>query len=65
MKIHVDGRFTRQAEELDLRFRCPDCFHYLESTGQCAHLWPNEAHKAPLPEGPTELLFCKEFELGG
>ena len=64
MKIRVDDRFSRQVEATDLRFRCVDCFHYLPSTGGCAHFWPNEEHNAPLPEEPTDLAFCKEFELG-
>ena len=64
MKIHVDGGFRRQAEDHALRFRCADCFHYLPATGGCAHFWPNEEHKGPLPETPTDLSFCKEFELG-
>ena len=64
MKILVDGRFARQVEELALRFQCADCFHYVAATGDCAHFWPNEEHKRPLPQGTSELSFCKEFELG-
>jgi hypothetical protein len=67
MRLRVDHLFAREARASGLRFGCPDCVHRSPRTGQCAHDWPDEAHKDTRLEvddqAPREISFCKEFEL--
>jgi hypothetical protein len=62
MRIGVDGRFVREAEEYQLRFTCETCLHFLRATDRCAHGWPNEEHREVPKEGQV-VTFCKEFEV--
>jgi hypothetical protein len=62
--------FLAEATALDLRAGCRHCFHRL-ADGRCGNGWPLEGQERfPLdaagPDGaaPTEVVFCREFELG-
>jgi hypothetical protein len=59
-----------EARRFALRSACRDCFYWRPEQGACAHGWPDEGQRrwpldAPNPDGsrPTEVAFCKEFEL--
>lgn len=65
MRVPLTDALRRDLERHQLRWACVHCAHVIESTGACAHGWPNEDQRRfPLPEGATELPICKEFELG-
>jgi hypothetical protein len=59
-----------ESERFNLRSACRDCFFYVPSERRCAHEWPDRGQSrfpldAPEADGsrPTEVEFCKEFEL--
>jgi hypothetical protein len=71
MKFPLTQQLIDEAKKFELRSACRDCFFWLEKQGACMHEWPDEGQRrwpldAPDPvtgETPTEVAFCKEFEL--
>ncbi len=71
MKFPLTEQLIAEAKQFELRSACRDCFFWRESAGACAHDWPDEGQRRwPLDaadpvsgERPTEVAFCKEFEL--
>lgn len=63
MKTRVDARLRDEARRFGLVFTCEHCAHFASDTGECAHEYPNHAHRSGALEERTELEFCKEFEL--
>ena len=71
MKFPLTQQLIDEAKKFELRSACRDCFFWLEKQGECMHEWPDEGQRrwpldAPDPvtgETPTEVAFCKEFEL--
>lgn len=75
MKFPLTDQLIAEARRFELRSACRDCFFWrrrgLDEIGRCAHDWPDEGQRrwpldAPDPETgerPTEVAFCKEFEL--
>jgi hypothetical protein len=74
VKFPLTDQLLDEARRFALRSACHDCFYWRpEKTtghGACAHDWPDEGQRrwpldAPDPDGsrPTEVAFCKEFEL--
>ncbi len=58
--------FRREAEEVDLRYRCRDCDHYAPGKARCslefesAWLTTGEIHYL---NAEGRVVFCKYFEL--
>lgn len=70
MKFPLTEQLLEEARRFELRSACRDCFFWIARRGECAHGWPDEGQRrwpldAPEPDGtrPTEVAFCKEFEL--
>ena len=70
MKFALTEQLLDEARRFELRSACRDCFHWRPARQACAHDWPDEGQRrwpldAPNPDGslPTEVAFCKEFEL--
>jgi hypothetical protein len=73
VKFALTEQLLDEARRFELRSACRDCFFWrTDDTGRavCAHDWPDEGQRrwpldAPNPDGtrPTEVAFCKEFEL--
>jgi len=71
MKFPLTELLLDEARRFSLRSACRDCFFWSESRTACWHDWPDEGQRrwpldAPDPvtgERPTEVAFCKEFEL--
>lgn len=70
MKFALTEQLLDEARRFELRSACGDCFYWRAERGACAHDWPDEGQRrwpldAPNPDGsrPTEVAFCKEFEL--
>ena len=70
MKFPLTEQLLDEARRFHLRSACRDCFFWRPDRGACAHDWPDEGQRrwpldAPDPDGsrPTEVAFCKEFEL--
>lgn len=70
MKFPLTAQLLDEARRFGLRSACQDCFYWRPAAGACAHGWPDEGQRrwpldAPGPDGavPTEVAFCKEFEL--
>ncbi len=71
MKFPLTSELVDQARTYQLRSACRDCFYWLERRGECLHGWPDEGQRRwPLDAvdpttgvAPTEVAFCKEFEL--
>jgi hypothetical protein len=73
VKFPLTSLLVDEARRFELRSACRDCFFWRERAGDggaCAHDWPDEGQRrwpldAPNPDGsmPTEVAFCKEFEL--
>ncbi len=64
MRTRIDARLRHEASQFALRFACDDCAHFDSPYATCAHGYPTTPHRrARLDEG-TELIFCKEFDLG-
>ena len=71
MKFALTEQLLDEARRFALRSACRDCFFWRPGRDVCAHDWPDEGQSrwpldAPNPDGsrPTEVAFCKEFELG-
>ena len=70
MKFALTEQLLDEARRFQLRSACRDCFYFRPARDACAHDWPDEGQRrwpldAPNPDGsrPTEIAFCKEFEL--
>ena len=71
MKFPLTEQLIAEARQFELRSACQDCFFWNERRGECWHDWPDEGQRrwpldTPDPvtgERPTEVAFCKEFEL--
>lgn len=70
MKFALTEQLLDEARRFALRSACRDCFYWRAAHDACAHDWPDEGQRrwpldAPNPDGtrPTEVAFCKEFEL--
>jgi len=70
MKFALTEQLLDEARRFQLRSACRDCFYFRPARDACAHDWPDEGQRrwpldAPNPDGsrPTEVAFCKEFEL--
>jgi hypothetical protein len=70
VKFALTEQLLDEARRFELRSACRDCFFWSEARGECWHGWPDEGQRrwpldAPNPDGsrPTEVAFCKEFEL--
>ena len=69
MRFRLTAQLLAEAKQFELRSACQHCFFWLGD--RCAHDWPDEGQRrwpldAPDPvtgETPTEVAFCKEFEL--
>jgi hypothetical protein len=69
VRFPLTDELLAQVDRFQLRSACPHCRHQL-GDGSCGLGWPNEEQRrwpldAPDPDGrrPTEVHFCKEFEL--
>jgi hypothetical protein len=60
----VDDRLTREARATSLRFRCEECAHFALDTAACGNGYPVDAHRGIDLASATEIVFCKDFELG-
>jgi hypothetical protein len=73
MRFPLTDQLIDEARRFNLKSACRDCFYWRGPTdeGECAHGWPDEGQRRwPLDaadpvtgEKPTEVAFCKEFEL--
>ncbi|HVK88999.1 MAG TPA: hypothetical protein VM513_32990 [Kofleriaceae bacterium] len=71
MKFPLTEQLIEEARRFELRSACRHCFFWSERRGACWHEWPDEGQRRwPLDaqdpvtgERPTEVAFCKEFEL--
>jgi len=71
MRFPLTAQLVDEARRFELRSACRDCLYWLASKNECLHGWPDEGQRrwpldAPDPttgEPPTEVAFCKEFEL--
>ena len=68
MKFPLTEQLIEEAKRWQLRSACRHCFFWRGD--RCAHDWPDEGQRrwpldAPDETGarPTEVAFCKEFEL--
>jgi hypothetical protein len=69
VRFPLTDELLAEATRFQLRSACPHCRHQRRD-GSCGLGWPNEEQRrwpldAPDPDGrrPTEVHFCKEFEL--
>ena len=76
MRFPLTDLLLEEARRFELRSACRDCFFWRDRTeqspeGACGHDWPDEGQRRwPLDavdpvtgQRPTEVAFCKEFEL--
>jgi hypothetical protein len=70
VRFPLTDQLLDEAARFQLRSACPHCLHQRRSDGSCTLGWPNQEQRrwpldAPDPDGarPTEVSFCKEFEL--
>ncbi|MCS6912892.1 MAG: hypothetical protein RMK29_05220 [Myxococcales bacterium] len=64
MRIAWDDLFARERQRFDLRHCCEDCGQFDRRAAVCAHGFPTQGHRqADYEAEPTDILFCKEFEL--
>ncbi|HXN30366.1 MAG TPA: hypothetical protein VN894_00835, partial [Polyangiaceae bacterium] len=65
MKTRVTERLRREASAFALRFACEDCSHVADEEGElrCSLGYPPAPRREAL--GQAEIVFCKEFDLGG
>ena len=70
MKFALTEQLIDEARTFELRSACCHCFYWDAQREQCKHDWPDEGQRRwPLdakdPNGnlPTDVAFCKEFEL--
>jgi hypothetical protein len=70
MRFPLTDQLLAEAERFQLRSACCHCMHEDGRTGACRLGWPNQEQRrwpldAPAAGGerPTDVHFCKEFEL--
>jgi hypothetical protein len=63
MKTRVGPLLRDEAARFALRFACEDCAHFDAERAACAHGYPPGPRRPALAS--DEVVFCKEFELGG
>ena len=70
MRFPLTDELLADAARYALRSACQDCAHVQREGGGCGLGWPNHDQRrwpldAPDADGarPTEVHFCKEFEL--
>lgn len=70
MKFPLTSQLIEEAKRFELRSSCGHCFYWDAAREACKHDWPDEGQRRwPLDakdsngETPTEVAFCKEFEL--
>ena len=70
MKFPLTEQLIDEARRFNLRSACCDCFYWDAKREACKHDWPDEGQRRwPLDAkdsagaSPTEVAFCKEFEL--
>jgi len=71
MRFPLTPVLLAQAKQFELRSSCSDCLFWRTSHQECWHGWPDEGQRrypidAPDPvtgAAPTDVAFCKEFEL--
>jgi hypothetical protein len=61
----VDLRFVDESTAVALRFRCDDCAHFDDAHERCSHGYPTAPHRPAVVEPGTDIVFCKDFDLGG
>jgi hypothetical protein len=65
VRFAFDPKFLEEREKCRLRHTCEECAHFDHHLEECAHGWPNRAHReAYYAEEGRDIVFCKEFELG-
>ena len=71
MKFPLTQQLIDEAKKFELRSACVHCFFWDERKNACAHDWPDDGQRRwPIDakdpetgESPTDVAFCKEFEL--
>ena len=64
MRLPFAPKFLSERQDYALRHCCEDCAIFDAVADECAHGWPNEAHRRAYYGVPhREIVFCKEFEL--
>lgn len=70
MKFALTQQLIDEARRYNLRSACCHCFYWDAKKDACKHDWPDEGQRRwPLDAkdsggaSPTEVAFCKEFEL--
>ncbi len=71
MKFPLTPQLITEATQFELRSACGHCFFWDPRREACKHDWPDEGQRRwPIDakdpdtgETPTEVAFCKEFEL--
>jgi hypothetical protein len=71
VKFPLTEKLIEEARRFELRSACRHCFFWNEKDQNCWHGWPDEGQRRwPLDtkdpdtgEIPSEVAFCKEFEL--
>lgn len=63
MRTRIDATLRDEASRYGLRFACEDCAHFVAERAACAHGYPPGPRLTAM-DG-VEIVFCKEFELGG
>jgi hypothetical protein len=64
MRLPFAPEFLVERQAYALKHCCEDCVLFNKATEECAHGWPNEAHRRSYYETPqSDIVFCKEFEL--
>lgn len=70
MKFALTEQLLEEARRYNLRSACCHCFYWDAARDACKHDWPDEGQRRwPLDakdsngEPPSEVAFCKEFEL--
>lgn len=71
MKFPLTEQLIAEAKRFELRSACCHCFYWDARRQACRHDWPDEGQRRwPIDaadpvtgERPTEVAFCKEFEL--
>ncbi len=71
MKFALTAQLIAETEEFALRSACVHCYFFVASDNRCGLDWPmGDQARWPLDRTnsdgstPTDVEFCKEFELG-
>jgi hypothetical protein len=69
VRFPLSPGFVAEAAALRFRAGCRHCFHFL-ADDRCGNGWPLEGQERFPPDAaaadgarPTEVVFCREFEL--